>query len=102
MSSAAKVVKKAVSTVADPFDMGYGDKIGKAAGKVFTAGQDAKIDEVMGLKQEPIQREGEPEKPTAPIPDEEAQRRARERRYMRRYSMAGRKGTVLSEGHKLG
>ncbi len=40
--------------------------------------------------------------PVAPTPDDEAVRKARMRLAMKKYSKAGRKGTALTEGSKLG
>ena len=86
-----KKVASAVSTVFDPFDVGYGDKFAEAV----TLGA---VD--LGKKKGGPQIEGR--KPVAPTPDSKTSRRNREREYMRRYATAGRAGTALSRGSQLG
>lgn len=81
MSKAKKIVKKAVSNAIDPFDLGFGDMIKGEGGK-----------------------EGLPSSATitAPTPDMDETARRKERELARRYAGAGRAGTALSEGSKLG
>lgn len=99
MSKAKKIVKKAVSTVFDPFKVGYGDVAGDiATGDVKGAANTAGA-AIAGTESVPPIA-GAP--PVAPIADDMETARRKERELARRYAGAGRAGTSLSEGSKLG
>ena len=91
MSKVKDTVEKTVSTVVDPFDMGYGGKVGS-----LLTGD---LKGALGMDMKMPKMESPQPKPVAPIPDDKSVQLANERRYARSYANAGRAGTVLSGGN---
>lgn len=87
MSSAAKSIgrraKKLFGQVSDPMEIGFTTK---------------PIMEQWGMGE----KTSTPETLTAPVPDDDEAARIKERELARKYSNAGRAGTALTEGSKLG
>jgi hypothetical protein len=96
MSKAKKVLKKATSFMFDPLQQGVGDVVGSAAtGDI--AGVMSDTSELIAPSMRPPSAP-----PVAPTDDSMTTAKNKERELARRYSKAGRAGTALSEGSKLG